>query len=436
MNSDGVHHLYDRLTAKRIAEHSGVPLYVTSQTVGPHLLKFDREIVSEIADYARIFGAREESTANLLRLICSSPSRVVRTLDDAFLLPPSEDSLPASTEKSITSRYVVASFTFHSWSTALSREEYYQKLATIVDHICKNCDVDVVLLPHMGTLENPTSLEDDLAGHSRIEFHSKSGRVHASRMLSARDVVKLTAGSEFTISTRYHPVVFGPAVSVPAIGLITSYYSSIRMRGALKNVGLESLAIPFESWSSSFGSKLISSLTTGRERMVAHLNETRRIQTDFQSKWWDGIWADINQTGTPNYEDAPAPVPYEWATEMGQELLEIARTAQEGTNRDRLDRAFEMKNLKSRLATAEKKIREFPEPLDVRMGSLDELKNLASRTGGRKDNLRLFLFDSNEQISPASGSGRPTSRRAFELGAKIVAKLRQRVRMLEKTFRK
>jgi polysaccharide pyruvyl transferase WcaK-like protein len=178
LNSSGMHHIFERLTLKRLAEHFGIPLYVSSQTVGPHLLPEDRELVGEIASYARAFGARERTTAALMREIVGDAGNVVHTLDDAILLEPSRSPEEARELLGLSERYVVGSFTYHAWSTGLSREEYYRKLAVMLDQIVAEQDVDVVLLPHMGKLGDTEDLgqDGDRFGHERIAAYTASGR--------------------------------------------------------------------------------------------------------------------------------------------------------------------------------------------------------------------------------------------------------------------
>lgn len=356
MNSDGIHHLYDRLTLKRIAESLGIPLYVSSQTVGPHLLAPEQKIVKEIVEYARVFGAREESTQRLVSDLTSGKHIPTLTLDDAFLLEPANDEDTKQLIEKLPAKFVVGSFTFHSWSTALTRDQYYSRIARILDDIASETGSEILLLPHMGSLINPDSCESDLEGHAMIKQFSQSGRIKCMSMQSAKQLVAITERAQFTISTRYHPVVFGPNVKTPAIGLVTSYYSAIRMRGSLKNFGMESMAIPFEYWNHGFGSKIINQLNKRHSKFVGHINKHHDSLVTYQRRWWDSIVADIIKPLATFQGDVPRVAPFEWDDELGRRLLSNARASQESINKDRLDRSITDKNVKNQINSLLKRV--------------------------------------------------------------------------------
>ncbi len=335
LNSIGIHHVFERVAVKRIAEQLGVPLYVTSQTVGPHLRDAERALVAEIARYARVFGVRERSSAALMRGLCGTDARIIQTLDDALLLEPG----PVSVDLPTAGRYAVASFTFHAKTTALHADDYYRELAAILDQLSAQLDVDVLLLPHMSTFEVPNALgvEDDVYGHTRIVDFSRSGRLRAVPLLPARALLSVTANAEFSVSTRYHPLIFGAALGVPALGIVTSYYSAIRMRGALANVGMEDFAIPFEHWRSSFAPDLIEALRTRLPEFREHLRAAGTAGREHQQRWWDELSASMHEGRSVAYADVAAPTPVHWGDSRMQESLALARGAQELTHLDRLN---------------------------------------------------------------------------------------------------
>lgn len=349
LNSKWAHHIFERLTLKRAAAARGIPLYVTSQTVGPELDAADRKLLAEILSYARVFGAREGTTAQLMRELGGSnasaaqapgtqtpaaQTHVVHTLDDAILLEAAELSSQQQADLKLPERYIVGSFTFHSFSTGLTHEEYYRAAAALLDEAVATSDADVLLLPHMGTLEHNDRDDprSDVYGHDRIVAHTRSGRVRSLPMMSARELLAVTAGAMFTLSTRYHPVIFGVGVGTPAIGLVISYYSAVRVRGALRNVGMEEFAIPFEAWQPYIGRRLLESMSKNREAIAAHVIEAGAQARAYQHDWWDGIVADIAGTGTVVTADAPAIAPLSWTDEHTAESLALARLAQESVN--------------------------------------------------------------------------------------------------------
>lgn len=334
LNSIGIHHVLERVAVTRIARALDIPLYVTSQTVGPHLRDGERELVAEIAQYARVFGVRERNSAALVRGLAPG-ANVVHTLDDAILLEPA----PLTQPLDLPARYAVASFTFHPKTTALHVDDYYRELAAILDQLATELDIDVLLLPHMSTFQTPNTLggEDDGYGHARVAALSASGRLRVLPLVPAAELLTITTGAEFSVSTRYHPLIFGAALGVPAIGIVTSYYSAIRMRGALANVGMESFAIPFEHWRASFAAPLIASLRARLGEFREHLGRTGSTSREFQQRWWAELVASLHENRVPRFADVPAAEDLSWADSETQVALALARGAQELTNLDRLN---------------------------------------------------------------------------------------------------
>ena len=384
INSSGVHHIYERLMLKRIAEQAGVPLYVTSQTVGPHLLPEHRELVREIAQYATVFGARERATTALLRELCDGLGTIVQTVDDAMLLDASEDRAELPGRFDLPAAYAVGSFTYHAFSTGLSREEYYRELASMLDDVVATNDIEVVLVPHMGVLgvEAQEGVDNDQFGHERIVSYTTSGRVRSLPLISARELFSVTADAAFTISSRYHPVVFGAALGVPAIGVVTSFYSALRMRGALAHVGMESFAIPFEHWS-LFGRRVLGVLSERRDAFAAHSRAAGERQRSYQNRWWDGIAGSISGTGDVLRVDVAPTDAFEWTDERNAELLAVAQVAQEGTNMYRMNNLFTVERHAKQLKELEREARDARSEADALRRELAEVRALLAEVRHR-----------------------------------------------------
>lgn len=385
LNSSGLHHVFERLALKRLAEHFNIPLYVSSQTVGPHLQPEDRKLVAEIASYARVFGARERATAALVRELVKGRGNVVQTLDDAILLEPTTEKELASRKLSLPERFVVGSFTYHAWSTGVSRQEYYAKLAAFLDRIVDSHNIDVVLLPHMGTLDSstPATEDDDQFGHDEIAKLSCSERVISVGILSARDTLAITSRAEFTVSTRYHPVIFGAGVGVTSVGIVTSYYSATRMRGALANIGMEAFAIPFEACNTGLGVSLNNALRTKNAFFNEQFRQVGVTQKRYQASWWDGIAADIEGTGQVLSEDLPTQSPISWGDAFSDGLLDVARIGQEGVNLVRLNSQLAAKKQATKLQQDHKRLSNELESVRKELEKLRQERTSIELAGSR-----------------------------------------------------
>ncbi|GAA1990886.1 hypothetical protein GCM10009718_30770 [Isoptericola halotolerans] len=310
LNSQGTHHLYDRVALARMAGATGTPLVVSSQTVGPALTDRDRELVTELGRSAVAFGVREATTYQLMQELVGADGQVVLTMDDAALLSPApsvEAAGPAVLARK--GRYIIASFTSHTGTSGMNQETYVSELTRLLDELVAEHDLDVYLVAHMGSFVEPA--RNDQLLNTAIEAASTSGRVHALPMIDARTTLALTQGAEFTLSTRYHPVVFGPALGVPSFGLVLSHYSSVRMRGALGNVGLTDLALPLDYWLSGGLQRSVRAVIENRasfDEHVAHASSVRRAE---QLAWWAAVEG-LARTGRWTPPAARAELP-EWA---------------------------------------------------------------------------------------------------------------------------
>lgn len=395
LNSLGEHAIFERLALTRIARSFGVPLFVSSQTVGPELTRREREMVAEIVDHATVFGVRERWSAELVRDLAADPGTVVHTFDDAVLAPRLGSSGVPEVELSLPRDYVVGSFTHQPGAIEVPDAEYHRTVAAALDRIVATCDVDIVLVPHIGVLGVADETDRDHMGHVRIAELMETPRVHLLPVLSAAQVVAVTAGAEFTVSTRYHPVVFGPAVGVPAVGLVTSHFAGVRMRGGLENVGMGSCAVPLEGWNDLFGPTVISGLVRDRSALRARLEGTAVASVAHQSAWWDGIAAAVRGTGDVLREDIPLPSQYEWGTAADHEsfaLFTTATVALERT-RDRLAlQAREMRDTKRRLRAATAAVEEAATTQRGLQRQIDDLRHRQRPPGaGLRDGVRRRL---------------------------------------------
>lgn len=312
MNSDHVHLLYERVGIARLAKHYGKRLFVTSQTVGPLLRAEDTPLVEEIIDYAECFGAREATTFKLALDLGGVPGRVVHTSDDAMMLSPQEKDYSAVKSLGLSDRYIVASFTSHAGSVGLSQEEYRSKIANTLDQLAIEFDADIALAPHAGSLDKSVVKRDQIL-NTDIQSRSTTGRVRALDMPTAREDIALTEGAILSLSTRYHPTVFGSRAKIPTVAISLSHYSSIRMRGSLGNVGLQRFVVPATDWD-----LVLEACRTAIERessLREHLEPINEIRKNEQTRWWDAISASIkgdnwvfqeNLASTPEFQIAEA----------------------------------------------------------------------------------------------------------------------------------
>ena len=306
LRSEHRYMIYERLALVRVARHFGVPVCVTSQTVGPMLEPADEALVREIAEAARCFGAREPDTAALVRRLVGDEARVTHTMDDSVLLDPRPEDLELVAGLTPPGRYAVASFTYHAGFTGMSRPQYQRYLAGVLDALAERLDAEVLLVPHCGAFD-PEIVTFDRENDAAVVAASGSGRLRALPLLTARQAIALTRGALLSVSTRYHATVFGTSQGVPSIGLVTSYYSSVRMTGALGNVGLSQFAIPAGPQSEQVLAEAVDEIVES-PAVRQHLEQVVEARRSEQAAWWDALVAAMRAAPeAPPHDLAEAP---------------------------------------------------------------------------------------------------------------------------------
>ncbi len=285
MNAEFAHHIDERVALTRLARRHRRPLFVAGQTIGPNLSERDGELMTEILEYATAFAVRDDASYELALDLGASVDRLHRISDDGVLLNPNSE-IPSTRAGLVRGRYIVGSFTSDPGRSGLSRDAYLAQVSRMLDQLAEELDVDVFLIPHVASLTGPAPIVDELSDRS-ISERSLSGRVFAVGPVQAREALAIMADAQATISTRYHPVVFGPAVGIPTIGIALSQYSVVRMRGALEPIGMDAFVIPFNAWDTILPAarEVFNRVAEYRTWVTAQVESRNSLQ----EQWWDGL---------------------------------------------------------------------------------------------------------------------------------------------------
>ena len=234
--------LYERAAAVRAAEHAGVPVYVTGQSLGPVLSPEDAQVLERMLRAARSVTVRECSSLAWCRergiearlsvddatdYLTASPAR---TLHYAQGISASQalDELPE--------RYVCV-------TVNECTEQQAQQIARLLDSMCREHGYAPVFLSHFGDPQNPES--GDIQVHQRIaEQLSASTPATLLPILHADQSVAVHRGAAFTLTSRYHPVVFSAAAGIPVLALVPDAFTQMRAGGALSLYGLGEFTLP------------------------------------------------------------------------------------------------------------------------------------------------------------------------------------------------
>lgn len=234
--------LYERAAAVSAAEHAGVPVYVTGQSLGPVLNPEDAQVLERMLRTARSVTVREHSSLAWCR---------ERGIDARLSVDDATDYLPASPARTLhyaegvsagqaldelPERYVCV-------TVNECTEQQAQQLARLLDNMWREHGYASVFLSHYGDPQNPES--GDIQVHQRIaEQLSPSTPATLLPILHADQSITVHCGAAFTLTSRYHPAVFSAAAGIPVLALVPDAFTQMRVGGALNLYGLGEFTLP------------------------------------------------------------------------------------------------------------------------------------------------------------------------------------------------
>ena len=234
--------LYERAAAVRAAEHAGVPVYVTGQSLGPVLSPEDAQVLERMLRTARSVTVREHSSLAWCR---------ERGIDARLSVDDATDYLPASPARTLhyaegvsagqaldelPERYVCV-------TVNECTEQQAQQIAHLLDNMWREHGYASVFLSHYGDPQNPES--GDIQVHQRIaEQLSPSTPATLLPILHADQSITVHRAAAFTLTSRYHPAVFSAAAGIPVLALVPDAFTQMRVGGALNLYGLGEFTLP------------------------------------------------------------------------------------------------------------------------------------------------------------------------------------------------
>ena len=234
--------LYERAAAVRAAEHAGVPVYVTGQSLGPVLNPEDAQVLERMLRTARSVTVREHSSLAWCR---------ERGIDARLSVDDATDYLPASPARTL--HYTEGISASQALDNLPERyvcvtvnectEQQAQQIARLLDSMWREHGYAPVFLSHFGDPQNPES--GDIQMHQRIaEQLSPSTPATLLPILHADQSVTVHRGAAFTLTSRYHPAVFSAAAGIPVLALAPDAFTQMRVGGALNLYGLGEFTLP------------------------------------------------------------------------------------------------------------------------------------------------------------------------------------------------
>jgi polysaccharide pyruvyl transferase WcaK-like protein/glycosyltransferase involved in cell wall biosynthesis len=223
------HHIYERLAMARLASSRGAPVMILGQTLGPELGVRERQLLTELLQLSAWTGLRETYSYSLALELGADPETLSYQLDDATFLAPE----PAQTDGFLPSSRPWIAVTIHPVVEPSIGNPVIERLASSLRTIAETTEAELVFLPHVDFPRASGALSDGAFGEAIARSLDANPPLRIHPVLPAARTLWLTQQASLVISTRYHPLVFAMAGSVPAVGLWTDEYTRRKLLGAL-----------------------------------------------------------------------------------------------------------------------------------------------------------------------------------------------------------
>ena len=297
--------LYERAAAVRAAEHAGVPVYVTGQSLGPVLNPEDAQVLERMLRTARSVTVREHSSLAWCR---------ERGIDARLSVDDATDYLPASPARTL--HYTEGISASQALDNLPERyvcvtvnectEQQAQQIARLLDSMWREHGYAPVFLSHFGDPQNPES--GDIQVHQRIaEQLSPSTPATLLPILHADQSITVHCGAAFTLTSRYHPAVFSAAAGIPVLALVPDAFTQMRVGGALNLYGLGEFTLPLGMLAGGVPELMVAAAL----RHAAVASDARRTELlEVLRTERAYLLAQILASGAEKLDEVEAPAPF------------------------------------------------------------------------------------------------------------------------------
>jgi len=277
-------HVFERATLGALARVLDKPLVVTGQTVGPFLDSADGELVSALFSSARRVGLRESASFELSAGLGVAAGLLTLTVDDASFLSAATSGTAAAT----LAPYCLVTLANHIGDA--DRDAVVTAIATLLDHIATSTGLEVAFSAHFSSID-PLLCRGDSVMHSAVAAAMST----ASTVIptaDARASAALAQGAALVVASRYHPAVFAVAAGVPTIGIPVDDYTTVKLTGALGNLG-QSSVLPVDRLLAGEGAALVDGVWDNRAGIRSRGVELAQVRRTASTQWWDAVAAEF-----------------------------------------------------------------------------------------------------------------------------------------------
>lgn len=331
--------LYERAAAVRAAEHAGVPVYVTGQSLGPVLSPEDAQVLERMLRTARSVTVRERSSLAW----CRERGIDARlSVDDATDYPVASPARTLHYAEGISAGQALDELPEHYVCVTVNEctNQQAQQIARLLDGMWREHGYAPVFLSHYGDPQDPTS--GDIQAHQRIaERLSPSTPATLLPILHADQSIAVHRAAAFTLTSRYHPAVFSAAAGIPVLALVPDAFTQMRVGGALRQYGLGEFTLPLGMLAGGVPELMVAAAL----RHAAVASDARRTELlEVLRAERAYLLAQILASGAEKLDEVEAPAPFpavEQVPALPEPLGATVRAARELFTETSLTAGFE-----------------------------------------------------------------------------------------------
>lgn len=331
--------LYERAAAVRAAEHAGVPVYVTGQSLGPVLSPEDAQVLERMLRTARSVTVRERSSLAW----CRERGIDARlSVDDATDYPVASPARTLHYAEGISAGQALDELPEHYVCVTVNEctNQQAQQIARLLDGMWREHGYAPVFLSHYGDPQDPTS--GDIQAHQRIaERLSPSTPATLLPILHADQSIAVHRAAAFTLTSRYHPAVFSAAAGIPVLALVPDAFTQMRVGGALRQYGLGEFTLPLGMLAGGVPELMVAAAL----RHAAVTSDARRTELlEVLRAERAYLLAQILASGAEKLDEVEAPAPFpavEQVPALPEPLGATVRAARELFTETSLTAGFE-----------------------------------------------------------------------------------------------
>lgn len=331
--------LYERAAAVRAAEHAGVPVYVTGQSLGPVLNPEDAQILERMLRTARSVTVRERSSLAW----CRERGIDARlSVDDATDYPVASPARTLHYAEGVSAGQALDELPEHYVCVTVNEctDQQAQQIARLLDGMWREHGYAPVFLSHYGDPQDPTS--GDIQAHQRIaERLSPSTPATLLPILHADQSIAVHRAAAFTLTSRYHPAVFSAAAGIPVLALVPDAFTQMRVGGALSLYGLGEFTLPLGMLAGGVPELMVAAAL----RHAAVTSDARRTELlEVLRAERAYLLAQILASGAEKLDEVEAPAPFpavEQVPALPEPLGATVRAARELFTETSLTAGFE-----------------------------------------------------------------------------------------------